>query len=147
MKRLHVHIAVDDIQQAIPFYRNLFGAEPGVVHDDYARWMLEDPRVNFAISCRGRPAGLDHLGIQVEDDAELAAVSQALAGTGQRIVEEQAVTCCYAKGNKTWAADPAGVLWETFHTFGEATAYGHTAPEARALKGAGAAGACCAPTP
>ena len=141
MKRLHAHVAVDDIGQAVPFYRALFGQAPQVVRSDYAKWMLEDPRLNFAISARGRRAGLDHLGMQV--DAELAEVSEALSGTGTPVVEEEEVTCCYARGNKTWVADPAGLLWETFHPVGSATVYGQTDPKARALAGDG--DSCCAP--
>jgi catechol 2,3-dioxygenase-like lactoylglutathione lyase family enzyme len=144
MKRLHVHVAVDDIEQAVPFYRALFGEPPQIVRPDYAKWMLEDPRVNFAISARGRQAGLDHLGIQVDDDTELADVSRALSDTGAPIVEEEAVTCCYARGNKTWVADPAGLLWETFHTVDTATVYGQTDPEARAL--ARSSDSCCTPS-
>ena len=142
MKRLHVHVAVADLGAAMEFYRTLFDAEPSVVEADYAKWMLDDPRVNFAISSRGRKVGLDHLGIQEDDDAELDSMSAALRASGQRTVEQRATTCCYAEGNKAWVADPSGILWETFHTIGAATAYGTDHAEADALAGAGA---CCAP--
>ena len=143
MKRLHVHVAVADLGTAMDFYRTLFGAEPCVVENDYAKWMLDDPRVNFAISSRGRKVGLDHLGIQVDDDAELDNMSAALRASGQRTIEQRATTCCYAEGNKAWVADPSGILWETFHTIGAATVYGADNAEADALAGAGA---CCAPS-
>jgi catechol 2,3-dioxygenase-like lactoylglutathione lyase family enzyme len=125
MKRLHVHVSVDDLTQSIRFYSTLFAAEPTVVHDDYAKWMLDDPRVNFAISNRaGREAGFSHLGIQVEDDSELAEVYGRLARAEQPIVEAKNATCCYAKSDKQWIADPQGVPWETFFTYGESTVYG-----------------------
>ena len=144
MKRLHVHVAVADLGGSVEFYRTLFGAEPSVLESDYAKWMLDDPRVNFAISARGRAVGLDHLGIQVDDDRELATVAARLQQTGQRTVQETGVTCCYAEGNKHWVADAAGILWESFHTTGAATRYGHDNAEADALPRA-AAGACCSP--
>jgi len=125
MKRLHVHVSVDDLTQSIRFYSTLFAAEPTVVHDDYAKWMLDDPRVNFAISNRaGREAGFSHLGIQVEVDSELAEVYGRLARAEQPIVEAKNATCCYAKSDKQWIADPQGVPWETFFTYGESTVYG-----------------------
>jgi len=123
MSRFHVHVHADDIAKSARFYSTLFGTEPSVLKDDYAKWMLEEPRVNFAISTRGAP-GLSHLGIQVESDGELRSVSGRLKAAGETTLDEEAVTCCYAKGNKSWASDPAGVRWETFYTFGEATVYG-----------------------
>jgi catechol 2,3-dioxygenase-like lactoylglutathione lyase family enzyme len=126
MKRLHVHVGVDDLAQSIRFYSTLFAAPPSVEKPDYAKWMLEDPRVNFAISQRGR-VGIDHLGIQVENEGELADVWDRLARAERPIVEEKAVTCCYAKGDKQWIADPQGVTWETFLTHGESTVYGTSA--------------------
>ncbi len=141
MKRLHVHIAVDDLNKSIGFYSTLFGAEPSVVKSDYAKWMLDDPRVNLAISARGaRVAGLDHLGIQVEADGELRELAARLKSAGEQTLDEEAVTCCYAKGNKSWVNDPAGVRWETFFTFGDATVYG----EDHAPATVSAEGACCA---
>ena len=129
MKRLHVHVAVDDLDTAIGFYSTLFAAEPSVVKPDYAKWMLEDPRVNFAISNRGAKAGLNHLGIQVESEAELAEVYGRLKKADRPVLEEGKTTCCYAKSEKSWIDDPAGISWETFLTSGEATSYGTSKPE------------------
>jgi hypothetical protein len=124
MKRLHVHVSVDDLAQSVRFYSTLFASEPTVRKDDYAKWMLEDPRVNFAISKRGRAAGIEHLGIQVENEAELGEVYGRLSRAERPVVEEKAITCCYAKSDKQWIADPQGVAWETFLTHGESTVYG-----------------------
>jgi catechol 2,3-dioxygenase-like lactoylglutathione lyase family enzyme len=124
MKRLHVHVAVENLAQSIGFYAALFDAEPAVVKPDYAKWMLNDPRVNFAISTRGRAPGLDHLGIQVEDKAELHEVYARLRKAGGTVVEQGETSCCYAKSEKSWVDDPAGISWETFHTTGESTDYG-----------------------
>lgn len=124
MKRFHVHVSVDDLAQSVRFYSTLFSAEPSVLKPDYARWMLEDPRVNFAISQRGGAAGIQHLGIQVEDQTELAEVYDRLSRAERPIVEQQNTTCCYARSDKQWIADPQGVAWETFLTHGEATVYG-----------------------
>lgn len=127
MKRLHVHVAVDDLDRSISFYSAMFAAAPTVTKPDYAKWMLEDPRVNFAISARGAPAGVEHLGIQVEDGAELAEVYARLAQADAPVIEEGKTTCCYAKSEKSWITDPQGVVWETFLTEGEATTYGTSA--------------------
>lgn len=116
MKRLHVHIAVDDLAKNIAFYSTLFGSEPTVQKADYAKWMLEDPRVNFAISCRGAKAGLNHLGIQVESDEELAALHGQLEQLQADVVEEMGTACCYAKSDKYWVNDPQGIAWESYHT-------------------------------
>src|ERR1700749_3918830 len=124
MKRLHVHVAVQDISQWIGFYSALFGAQPTVIKADYAKWMLDDPRVNFAISTRGRELGLDHLGIQVESPDELHDVYARLREAGSTIVEQGQATCCYAKSEKSWIDDPAGIAWETFYTTGENTDFG-----------------------
>jgi predicted enzyme related to lactoylglutathione lyase len=124
MKRLHVHVSVEDISRAIPFYAALFSAQPSIVKDDYAKWMLDDPRVNFAISTRGREPGLDHLGIQVEDRTELEEVYGRLRQAGGAVIEQGATTCCYAKSEKSWIDDPAGISWETFLTSGDSTNYG-----------------------
>jgi len=142
MKRIHLHVSVPDLGQSIQFYATLFGAPPTVVKDDYAKWMLEDPRVNFAISQRGAAAGVDHVGIQVEAPEELGEIAGRLKAAGAQTVDQAATTCCYARSDKTWVSDPAGVRWETFFTFGEATAYGEDAP---AETGA-AATSCCAAT-
>jgi catechol 2,3-dioxygenase-like lactoylglutathione lyase family enzyme len=124
MKRLHVHVSVADIEQSVRFYATLFAADPTVLKPDYAKWMLDDPRVNFAISKRGGTTGVEHLGIQAEDSAELAEVYDRLKQAERPIVAQSATTCCYAKSEKQWIADPQGVAWETFLTHGEATVYG-----------------------
>jgi catechol 2,3-dioxygenase-like lactoylglutathione lyase family enzyme len=121
MKRLHVHVGVNDLDQSITFYSNLFAADPTVRKDDYAKWMLEDPRVNFAISTRQDGFGVRHLGIQVETPEELGEVFSRLKAADAPVFEEGATTCCYAKSEKSWINDPQGVAWETFHTTGEAT--------------------------
>ena len=143
MKRLHVHVSVDDLAQSTRFYSTLFAAEPTVVKDDYVKWMLEDPRVNFAISARpGRAAGIAHLGIQVEDEAELAEVYDRLARAERPTIEAKGTTCCYAQSDKQWIADPQGVPWETFFTYGESTVYGEGS--LARLKAVSEA-ACCEP--
>lgn len=123
MKRFHVHINVTDIAGSIRFYQELFGAEPVVRKPDYAKWMLEDPRINFAISDIGGAPGIDHLGLQVDSGEELTALGQRLQAAGGTLVPENAAVCCYAQSDKTWTEDPQGTRWETFHTFGEATTY------------------------
>ena len=125
MKRLHVHVAVDNLEKSIGFYSTLFATKPSVTKPDYAKWMLEDPKVNFAISTRGgRGDGVDHLGIQVETDAELRELAGRLKAAGEETRDQEATTCCYAQSNKSWVNDPSGIRWETFFTFGEATTYG-----------------------
>jgi len=125
MKRLHVHVGVDDLGRSIRFYSTLFGAEPTVVKDDYAKWMLDDPRVNFAVSA-GQHAdkGIQHLGVQVESPEELSEVYGRLRAADRPVLEEGRTTCCYAKSEKSWIADPDGLVWEAFLTEGEATIYG-----------------------
>jgi predicted enzyme related to lactoylglutathione lyase len=147
MKRLHVHVSVSDISQSIGFYSALFAAQPSVVKPDYAKWMLEDPRMNFAISTRGREVGLDHLGIQVESSDELHEVYERLRQAGGNIIEQGEATCCYAKSEKSWIDDPAGIAWETFHTTGESTVYGDGSGENRARIAHEKPAACCAPAP
>jgi catechol 2,3-dioxygenase-like lactoylglutathione lyase family enzyme len=139
MKRLHVHVSVNDLDASIRFYRELFAAEPTVVKPDYAKWMLEDPRVNFALSQRGGAPGVRHLGIQVEDRTELDEVYGRLNRAGGPILEEGATTCCYAQSEKSWIEDPQGVEWETFLTTGESTVYGTDVIALRAAK------PCCTP--
>ncbi len=143
MKRMHVHVAVEDIPNAIGFYAALFDAPPAVVKPDYAKWMLDDPRVNFAISTRGKRPGLDHLGIQAESKDELRQVYARLHKAGGNIVEQGRTACCYARSEKSWIDDPAGIAWETFFTTGETTHYG----EATVERGARVAHekACCTP--
>ena len=155
MKRLHVHVSVDDLSRSIGFYSALFASQPSVVKSDYAKWMLDDPRVNFAISTRGREPGLDHLGIQVETGDELQEVYARLRQAGGNIVEQGQTTCCYAKSEKSWIDDPAGIAWETFRTTGESTDYGDGTGEngarvahgTRQEKQPDKQSVCCAPQP
>lgn len=124
MKRLHVHVAVADLGDSIRFYTALFDSPPTLEKEDYAKWMLDDPRVNFAISTRGRVPGLDHLGIQAEDKNELTELSERLRRADRPVLDEGATTCCYAQGEKSWITDPQGIAWESFLTIGQSTTYG-----------------------
>ncbi len=124
MKRMHVHVSVDDLARSIGFYSKLFDAEPSVVESDYAKWMLDDPRLNFAISARGAEPGIDHLGIQVDSGDELEVIHDRLDAAGQTLVSQEATTCCYARSDKHWVTDPQGLAWETFHTLGSAPTFG-----------------------
>ena len=124
MKRLHVHVGVNDLDQSIRFYSTLFASEPTVRKDDYAKWMLDDPRVNFAISSGKAAKGIEHLGIQAENVGELGEVYGRLKAADRPVLEEGRTTCCYAKSEKSWISDPDGIVWETFYTDGEATTYG-----------------------
>jgi hypothetical protein len=142
MKRLHLHVSVEDIGQSVRFYSTLFAAEPTVLKPDYAKWMLEDPRVNFAISARAGQPGLDHLGIQVETPEELRDVYGRLQLADRPVLEEGATTCCYARSEKSWIADPQGLAWEAFLTSGESTVYGDSA-DLGPIRTISAA--CCAP--
>jgi catechol 2,3-dioxygenase-like lactoylglutathione lyase family enzyme len=142
MKRLHVHVSVKDLDTSIRFYSQLFAAEPSVRKSDYAKWMLEDPRVNFAISQRDGNPRVQHLGIQVEDRAELAQVYERLRRAEAPVVEEAATICCYAHSEKSWIDDPQGIQWETFLTTGESTVYGTDEIRTKAAKQAEAS--CCA---
>lgn len=127
MKRLHVHVSVDDLTASIRFYSALFEAQPTAIKPDYAKWMLDDPRVNFAISARGGQAGVDHLGIEVETPEELKEFYGRLQQAERPVLEEGATTCCYAKSEKAWTSGPQGLLWESFLTTGESTIYGDDA--------------------
>ena len=141
MKRLHVHVGVENLAHSMNFYSTLFGSEPTVVKEDYAKWMLEDPRVNFAISAGNHARkGIEHLGIQVESTDELSEVYGRLKAADRPVLEEGQTTCCYAKSEKSWISDPDGVVWEAFFTNGEATTYGDS-PALDALSNA----KCCAP--
>jgi extradiol dioxygenase family protein len=115
VKRFHVHVAVNDITESVRFYSSMFGAEPSVLKPDYAKWMIEDPRINFAISARdnGRGVGINHLGVQVDTDDELKGMRSQLAAADAALVEENAVNCCYAQSDKYWVTDPQGIAWET----------------------------------
>jgi catechol 2,3-dioxygenase-like lactoylglutathione lyase family enzyme len=140
MSRLHIHLSVDDLEQNIRFYSALFGAAPGVSKDDYARWDLEEPAVNFAISSRGARPGLDHIGIQSENAGELAAVHARLEAAGVSSVEQTGTTCCYARSDKYWTRDPQGIAWEAFHTLESIPA-----SDCRDANEATAASGCCVP--
>lgn len=155
MKRFHVHVSVKDLPQSIGFYSKLFGAKPTVEKPDYAKWMIEDPRINFAISQRGREAGVNHLGFQVDSEQELGALRANVAAADIAAMDEAGAACCYAKSDKYWIEDPQGIAWETFHTLGNIPVYGENAQRADAsacciplAKQAGdkADAACCVPT-
>jgi len=124
MKRLHVHVSVKDLPASIRFYQTLFGAEPSVTKPDYAKWMLEDPRVNFAISTHRQPVGLSHLGFQVDTDEELQGMRAQLEAADARMAEQTERACCYARSDKYWVTDPTGIAWEAFHTRGNIPVYG-----------------------
>jgi lactoylglutathione lyase len=141
MKRFHVHVSVEDLAASIRFYSTLFGTEPAVVKDDYAKWMLDDPRVNFAISQRGGKTGVNHLGLQTDSDAELEQLNAQLQRADLATQAEEEVACCYARSNKYWVTDPTGIAWETFHTLGAVPTFNEEPAVARAE------GACCTPQP
>ncbi len=139
MKRFHVHVHVEDLPHSIAFYSQLFATQPARVEEDYAKWMLEDPRVNFAISTRGHKPGLDHLGFQVDDASELAELKARAQAADMALLDEGNTTCCYARSEKHWVTDPQGIAWEHFHTLGNIPVFneaGAAAPQP---------GACCAP--
>ena len=125
MKRFHAHVRVDDLESSVRFYSTLFESEPAVLKADYAKWVLDDPPVNFAITAGSKVPGLDHLGLQVESDEDLAIIAGRLDAAGQSVLKQENAACCYARGNKGWVSDPSGISWETFHTFGENTVYGN----------------------
>lgn len=141
MKRFHVHVSVKDLSESIRFYSKLFGATPSVTERDYAKWMLDDPRVNFAISRRGRTAGVNHLGFQVDSDSELQDLRTQAASAELTAIDETGASCCYAKSDKYWIEDPQGIAWETFHTLGNIPVFGEAAPSAADQT------ACCVPAP
>ncbi|MGB5132937.1 MAG: ArsI/CadI family heavy metal resistance metalloenzyme [Steroidobacteraceae bacterium] len=146
MKRFHIHVAVDDLDGSKAFYSKLFGADPAVVRHDYAKWMIDDPRINFAISTRdaGRK-GIEHLGLQAESASELAEIRGRLAAAGAAIADEPGANCCYAHSDKHWAVDPQGIAWEAFHTLGEAVHYGDDhGPAKSPARACDPAGGCCA---
>ena len=142
MKRFHVHVAVHDLQQSIRFYSSLFGAPPSVTKTDYAKWMLDDPRVNFAISTRGAEPGIDHLGLQAESGMELEEIGSRLAQADVSLLPQKGAACCYAKSDKYWTIDPQGIAWESFHTLDAVPVYG---ADSRA-PAADEKHACCAPS-
>ncbi|NOS96034.1 MAG: glyoxalase/bleomycin resistance/dioxygenase family protein [Methylotenera sp.] len=138
MKRMHIHVSVDDLNKSITFYNTLFGTAPTVQKADYAKWMLTDPLVNFAISQRGAKAGLDHVGIQVDNDEELAEIKARLDAADMSVLTQEGTTCCYAKSDKHWVQDPSGIAWETYHTLDSAPTFNDAAHDNDS--------ACCAPT-
>jgi predicted enzyme related to lactoylglutathione lyase len=140
MKRFHVHISVADLQESIRFYSKLFGVAPTVEKNDYAKWMLEDPRINVAISMRDELLGVNHLGMQVDTADELLSMRDQLAAADQAIVEQAGAACCYARSDKYWVSDPSGIAWETFHSLGTIPVFGL---EDRSQRSGTAA--CCAP--
>lgn len=139
MKRMHLHVAVDDLAKSIHFYSTIFGSSPIVEKPDYAKWMLNDPLVNFAISQRGAKAGLDHIGIQVENEDELAEIKARLEAADMEMLTQQGTTCCYAKSDKHWVQDPSGIAWETYRTLESAPTFNNAADSNVAES------ACCAP--
>ncbi|MCE9656936.1 MAG: glyoxalase/bleomycin resistance/dioxygenase family protein [Burkholderiales bacterium] len=141
MKRFHVHAHVDDLQASVAFYSNMFAAEPARLEADYAKWMLEDPRINFAISTRGAKPGVDHLGIQTDTDEELAELKARARAADMTLLDEGAVSCCYARSEKHWVTDPQGIAWEHFHTLASIPVFSEE-PKSKARSEA----ACCAAT-
>ena len=135
MKRFHVHVHVDDLAKNIAFYNAMFGQQPARSESDYAKWMLDDPPVNFAISARGRGTGVDHLGIQVDSEADLATLKARATNADMSLQDEGETTCCYARSDKYWVTDPQGVAWEQFHTLDSIPTFSETQPKA---------GGCCA---
>lgn len=138
MKRFHVHVHVDDLTRNIAFYNAMFGQQPARTEADYAKWMLDDPPVNFAISTRGRGTGVDHLGIQVDSEDELTSLKRRAADADLTLQDEGMTTCCYARSDKYWVTDPQGVAWEQFHTLESIPTFGGSQPRA---------GGCCAAAP
>ena len=153
MKRFHVHVAVNDLSKSIAFYSAMFGEEPNVVKPDYAKWMLEDPRINFAISNRGQEPGVNHLGLQAEDDAELEAIHANLQKAQTSVVAEKGAHCCYVKSDKYWVTDPQGIAWESFRSLGSIPLFGGAEVEPGATEQSASCGSsdtsaasCCSPT-
>ena len=136
MKRFHVHVSVTDLPSAIDFYSGLFGEAPSVTKEDYAKWMLEEPRINFAISNRADKAGLDHLGFQADSEEELESLHARVKAAKGPVVEQKGTACCYSESDKYWTIDPAGIAWEHFHTLGSVPVFGEKAADGSA---------CCAP--
>lgn len=141
MKRFHVHAHVEDLQASIAFYTRMFGAAPTRVESDYAKWMLEDPRLNFAISTRGERPGIDHLGFQTDTEDELAELKARAQAAEMAMLDEGETTCCYARSDKYWITDPQGIAWEQFHTLGSIPVFGEARPAAAPASDS----ACCAP--
>ena len=145
MKRFHVHVGVADLAANIRFYSTVFGQQPAVVKDDYAKWMLDDPRINFAISSRGLEKGVDHLGLQVDSAEELTGLRAQVGRAEIEARDQPAAACCYAKSNKYWITDPQGIAWETYHTLDSIPTFGVDAKGVVKVEGSPVANACCAP--
>ena len=139
MKRFHIHVGVKDLEKSVQFYSTLFGQKPTKLKEDYAKWMLEDPRINFAISTRTGSEGVDHLGIQVEEGSELNAITERLKKADLGVYDEGATTCCYAESNKAWVQDPSGVAWEAYQTMADVELF-HAKSESSETE-------CCVPDP
>jgi hypothetical protein len=142
MKRFHVHVGVDDLEKSMKFYSSMFGASPSVVKGDYAKWMLEDPALNFAISTRAGATGVDHLGLQTDDSTELAAMKARAESADLGVRDDGVTTCCYARSDKHWITDPQGIAWEHFHSLGDIPVFREAAPATASAE----ASACCAPS-
>jgi catechol 2,3-dioxygenase-like lactoylglutathione lyase family enzyme len=139
MKRFHVHAHVEDLPQSVAFYSKMFGAEPTRIESDYAKWMLEDPRINFAISTRGDKPGVDHLGIQTDTEEELVELKARAQAADMALLDDGETTCCYARSDKYWITDPQGIAWEQFHTLGDIPVFSEKKPDV-----ATEPSACCA---
>lgn len=147
MKRFHVHVHVDDLAKSIAFYSKLFAAEPARLESDYAKWMLDDPRINFAISTRGGRPGVDHLGFQTDNAEELAELKERAESAGMALFDEGATSCCYARSEKHWVTDPQGIAWEHFHTLADIPVFSEKKAATHAMSPEPAqSSACCAPT-
>jgi catechol 2,3-dioxygenase-like lactoylglutathione lyase family enzyme len=153
MKRFHLHVSVNNLEESIRFYSTVFAAQPVVRQQDYAKWMLDDPRINFAISSHRQPVGVNHVGFQVDTDEELRSMHAQLEAADARLIQENEQPCCYARSDKYWVTDPSGIAWETFHTLGSIPVYGKDTPVfnhgSSSVPGTGAAettkSACCVP--
>ena len=143
MKRIHIHVRVESLENSVGFYSALFGAEPTRHEADYAKWMLDDPRINFAISDGHGEQGIEHLGIQADSDEELGEIRERLVAANASTLDQENTTCCYATGNKTWTRDPQDVVWETFHTMAEAQHYGESPDLEQTTTRPVEAGRCC----
>jgi catechol 2,3-dioxygenase-like lactoylglutathione lyase family enzyme len=141
MKRFHIHVGVQDLADSIRFYSALFAAEPAIRKDDFAKWLLDDPRLSFAISTRTGGTGVDHLGMQAENGPELEELGSRFAQADVSVTAQKGTSCCYAKSDKYWTIDPQGIAWESFHTVGTATSFGDGRAERLAMQKP----ACCAP--
>lgn len=140
MKRFHIHVGVKDIEESVRFYTTLFGQDPTKRKEDYAKWMLEDPRLNFAISTRTKDKGVDHLGIQVESPNEFTEISERLKSADLGVYGEGETTCCYAKSNKAWVEDPSGIAWEAYQNMGDAEIFSEAVEPSKDDETS-----CCAP--